>query len=106
MLFLEQLKQPIERHVFWDEQRWMQQLSQFNWPAKIVLTEKILDMDEADHMIQIALVNGQPRESGHRHSADDFIRRRIDIHCIQIDAWPHDIAHGAVTEAQRPKRQF
>ena len=63
-------------------------------------------MDEADDVIEIAFVDRQPREAGHRHGAEDFIGRRIDVHRVEIDPRPHDVADGAVAEPQRAEGEF
>ena len=43
-------------------------------------------------MVQIAVIDRQARKTGHRHGADHFVGRRIDVERIEIDAQPHDFA--------------
>ena len=84
----------------------MQQLAQLDRPAQILLAKQILDVHEADHVIEIAFVHGQPRKAGHRHGAQHFLGRRVDVHRVQIDPRPHDVAHRAVAKPQRAECQL
>ena len=67
--------------------------------------EKVLGIDEADDVVQIAFVDRQPREAGHGHGADDFVGGRIDVQGVDFNPRPHDVADGAVAQPQGPACQ-
>ncbi len=80
------------------QQRGADQLPQFDRPAHVLPQEKVLGVDEADDVVQVAFVDRQPREAGHGHGADDLVGGRIDVQRVDFDARPHDLAHRAVAQ--------
>ena len=71
-----------------------------------MLPEQVLDVHEADDVVEIAFVHRQPRKAGHRHRAQHFVGRRVDIHRVQVDPRPHDVAHRALAQPQRAEREL
>ena len=63
------------------------QFSHLNGPAHKLLAEKVLHVNKADDVVEVALVDRQPREAGHGRCSDHFLRRRIDVQGIDLNTW-------------------
>src|SRR5438132_1632754 len=64
------------------------------------LQEDVFDVDETNDMVEIAFVDRQPREAGHRDGAHHFLDRRAGIQRVEVDPRPHHVAHGPLAEPQ------
>lgn len=76
------------------------ELAKLYRPTHVLPQEQILCVYKANDVVQIALVDRQPRKAGHRHRADDFVGRGVHIQSVDFDPRMHDVADGAVANAQ------
>ena len=96
------LQQPVDGHRGRHQQRRPHHLPQVHGAIQVVLQQEVLDVDEADHVVHVALVDGQAGEAGHGHGADDFFRRGVDVQGVDFDPRTHDFPHRAIPQPQRP----
>ena len=79
-----------------DEQHLAQQRRQLGLAAFGDRGQDILDVDEADHVVERFAIDRDARMALLDHAFDDLGERRLDIERHDVDARHHDVGGGAV----------
>jgi hypothetical protein len=104
------LTQPIEQRVPVEALRHgLHRLDQLTDPGRAALVgrhaERLLDVHDTAHVVQVALVHGEPREAGPPRQLDQVEHGRVHRQRLDLHTRGHQLVGRPLTEAQRPVEQ-